>query len=149
MKSRRRAQWQNLLKYVCILAQYAYLLILEKGFGIQPHEVVLNFIEGRNSHVVHEQELEPLSYADQFVDPDPTKALSPDELLRRARMIFATELGKDPLLRQEMRNRFKRDALVSVHHTERGFNKIDEHHPYFVRLFVVIWINQRTNLLLN
>jgi transcription elongation factor SPT6 len=51
-------------------------------------------------------------------------------------MILATELGKDPLLRQEMRNRFKRDAVVSVQPTERGITKIDEHHPYFVRALV-------------
>ena len=47
-------------------------------------------------------------------------------------MILATELGKDPLLRQEMRNRFRNEALVSVQPTERGVTKIDEHHPYFV-----------------
>ena len=68
------------------------------------------------------------------MDPDPSKAQPPEELLRRARMILATELGKDPLLRQEMRNRFRNDALVSVQPTDRGVAKIDEHHPYFVGL---------------
>lgn len=82
-------------------------------------------------HFVEQQDLEPIAYADRFVDPDPTKAQPPDELLRRARMILATELGKDPLLRQEMRNRFRNEALISVHPTERGIAKIDEHHPYY------------------
>jgi transcription elongation factor SPT6 len=68
------------------------------------------------------------------VDPDPTKAQSAEELLRRARMILSTELGKDPLLRQEMRNAFKESALVSVLPTEKGKVKIDEHHPHFVSL---------------
>ena len=83
---------------------------------------------------MEEQDSEPLVFADQFVDPDPSKALAPEELLRRARMILATELGKDPILRQEMRNRFKADALITVTPTERGIAKIDEFHPYFVRL---------------
>ncbi|KAI9064455.1 transcription elongation factor Spt6 [Trametes sanguinea] len=104
---------------------------LAEGFGISPHEVVLNFISDHNSHFVEEQELNPLAYADQFVDPDATRAQPAEELLARARMIIATELGKDPLLRQEMRNTFKANALVSVLPTERGISKIDELHPYF------------------
>ncbi|KAI0340086.1 transcription elongation factor Spt6 [Trametopsis cervina] len=104
---------------------------LAQGFGIQPHEIVLNFMSSSTTHFLQEQELSPQAYAEQFVDPDPTKAQSPDELLRRARMILATELGKDPLLRQEMRNCFKAEALVSVLPTERGVSKIDEHHKYF------------------
>ena len=104
-----------------------------QGFGIRAHEVVQNFISDHNTHFVEEQELNPLAYAEQFVDPDATRAQPADELLARARMIIATELGKDPLLRQEIRNTFKANALVSVLPTERGIAKIDEHHPYFVR----------------
>ncbi|RPD66156.1 transcription elongation factor SPT6 [Lentinus tigrinus ALCF2SS1-7] len=104
---------------------------LAEGFGIRSHEVVQNFIAGHNTHFVEEQELNPLAYAEQFVDPDATRAQPADELLARARMIIATELGKDPLLRQEIRNAFKRSALVSVLPTERGVSKIDEHHPYY------------------
>ena len=81
---------------------------------------------------MEDQELNPHTYAEQFADPDASRAQSAEELLGRARMILATELGKDPLLRQEMRNSFKRSALVSVLPTERGISKIDEHHPYFV-----------------
>jgi hypothetical protein len=52
-------------------------------------------------------------------------------------MILSTELGKDPLLRQEMRDTFKEHAVVSVLPTERGKLKIDEHHAYYVGLFFV------------
>lgn len=113
------------------IAKKSVVAKLAQGFGIQPHEVVLNFIENKNSRPVEEQDLDPTAYADQFVDPDPTKALAPEELLRRARMVLATELGKDPLLRQEMRDRFRREALVSVRPTERGISKIDDQHPYY------------------
>jgi transcription elongation factor SPT6 len=108
---------------------------LVKGFGIKPHEIVMNFVSGTKSYWVDDQDLAPELYAEQFVDPDPVKALPPSELLRRARMIIATELGKDPLLRQIVRQKFKTFARVSVLPTERGLNKIDEHHPYFVRLY--------------
>ncbi|GJE87155.1 transcription elongation factor Spt6 [Phanerochaete sordida] len=113
------------------IARKSVVAKLAQGFGIQAHEIVLNFVEGKNTRLVEEQDVEPLAYADQFVDPDPSKALPPEELLRRARMIIATELGKDPLLRQEMRDRFRREARVSVKPTERGISKLDEQHPYY------------------
>jgi transcription elongation factor SPT6 len=98
----------------------------------------MNYVSGTKSYWVDDQDLAPESYAEQFVDPDPVKALPASELLRRARMIIATELGKDPLLRQVVRQKFKSFARVSVQPTERGSNKIDEHHPYFVRLYLSI-----------
>ncbi|TFY83720.1 hypothetical protein EWM64_g301 [Hericium alpestre] len=113
------------------LAKKTVVSKLAEGFGIKPHEIVLNFTSPATAHFVEDQDLNPEAYADQFVDPDPLKAQTPAELLRRARMIIATELGKDPLLRQEMRKQFKEDARISVLPTERGINKIDEHHPYF------------------
>jgi transcription elongation factor SPT6 len=91
----------------------------------------LNFASTKTFDV-EDQDLNPVAYADQFVDPDPSKVQSPEELLRRARMILAMELGKDPLLRQAVREAFKTDALISVSPTERGIAKIDEHHPYYV-----------------
>lgn len=92
---------------------------------------------------MEDQELNPLAYAEQFSDTDSTKNTGPEELLQRARMIVATELGKDPLLRQEIRELFKAEALVTVMPTERGINKIDENHPYFVRavFFLDVHIN--------
>jgi transcription elongation factor SPT6 len=56
---------------------------------------------------VDDQDLAPESYAEQFIDPDPAKALPGSELLRCASMVIATELGKDPLLRQVVRQKFK------------------------------------------
>lgn len=81
---------------------------------------------------MEDQELNPHTYAEQFADPDASRAQSAEELLGRARMILATELGKDPLLRQRIREAFKNDAVISVLPTERGVAKIDEFHPFFV-----------------
>lgn len=87
-------------------------------------------------HFVEDQDLNPTVYAEQFADPDQSKAQPPEELLRRARLIVSTELGKDPLLRHQMRELFKEEAQVSVLPTERGIAKIEEHSPAFVRLSV-------------
>jgi transcription elongation factor SPT6 len=78
-----------------------------------------------------------MAYAEQFSDPDASIAQPPDELLRRARMILSTELGKDPLLRHAVRDLFKREAIISVLPTDRGISKIDEHHEYFVSLLSI------------
>ncbi|KAF9483749.1 transcription elongation factor SPT6 [Pholiota conissans] len=104
---------------------------LAEKFGIQPHQVVLNFLASSHVHFVDDLDFNPVAYAEQYADSDPLKAQSPEELLRKARMIFATELGKDPLLRSEIRRIFKDEARVTVVPTERGINKIDENHPYF------------------
>lgn len=80
----------------------------------------------------------PVAYAEQFSDSDPAKAQTPEELLRKARMIFATELGKDPLLRSQIRGIFRDSARVTVEPTERGISKIDENHPYFVGSLVLV-----------
>ncbi|KAI0054143.1 transcription elongation factor Spt6 [Auriscalpium vulgare] len=113
------------------LAKNSVVAKLADGFGIKPHEIVRNFTSAAATHFVEDQDIGPETYAEQFVDPDPTKAQAPTTLLQRARKIIATELGKDPLLRQEIRNRFRDHALITVTPTERGVAKIDEHHTYF------------------
>ncbi|KAG6851027.1 hypothetical protein H0H93_004514 [Arthromyces matolae] len=105
---------------------------LAQGFGLQAHQIVLNFMTpDQRAHFVDDQELNPLAFAEQFSDPDPVKAQPADELLRRARFLLSTELGKDPLLRNQIRKIFQEEARVSVEPTERGISKIDEHHQYF------------------
>lgn len=93
-----------------------------------------NFLSGgQNLHFVEDHDLAPIVYAEQFGDPDPAKALPAEELLRQARMIIATELGLDPLLRQSVRDQFKQHAQVSCLPTDRGKLKLDQHHAYYVR----------------
>ena len=87
---------------------------------------------------MEDPDLPPTQYADQFVDTDPVKAVPPEELLRQARMILSTELGIDPILRDEIRKLFKTNTLISVEPTERGKAKIDDHHPFYVCLSTYI-----------
>lgn len=111
---------------------------LAKGFGIEAQQVVQNFLTASHLHDIDDPELNPIPFAEQFVDPDPAKAVSAEELLARARLILATELGKDPLLRSAIRKKFKDEALISVEPTERGILKIDDHHPYYVSIYLVL-----------
>jgi hypothetical protein len=43
-------------------------------------------------HFVDDQEFNPLAYAEQFEDSDPTKGQSSEELLRKARMLISGRL---------------------------------------------------------
>lgn len=113
------------------IAKKSVVSRLAQGFGIQPHQVVLNFLASQRLHFVDDQELNPVVYAEQFADPDPLRAQPPEELLGRARMLLSTEIGKDPLLRDEFRKLFREEAQITVEPTERGIAKIDERHPYF------------------
>lgn len=100
--------------------------------------MVLNFIIGTREVSVEDQDLAPHAYADQFLDAETPFAQSVEELLRRARLILATEIGRDPQIRHFVRENFKRLAVVSVNPTERGVTKIDEYHPYFVRISPIL-----------
>lgn len=88
--------------------------------------------DGHNVHFVEDADLPPIALADQYVDPDPTKARPAEDSLRQARMILATELSADPILRQEIRKLFKAHGQISTLPTERGKSKIDEFHSYNV-----------------
>ncbi|KAF9454548.1 transcription elongation factor SPT6 [Macrolepiota fuliginosa MF-IS2] len=103
---------------------------LAEGFGLKSYEVVANFMASERVHFVQDQELNPTTFAEQFADPDPVKTQTPAELLRRARLILSTELGKDPLLRDYIRRLFREEAQITVEPTERGIVKIDQNHPY-------------------
>ncbi|KDR76051.1 hypothetical protein GALMADRAFT_139807 [Galerina marginata CBS 339.88] len=104
---------------------------LANKFGLPPHQVVLNFLASQHVHFVDDVNLNPVAYAEQFADSDLGKAQTAEELLRRARMILSTELGKDPLLGNHMRKIFREDVQITVEPTERGITKIDDSHPYF------------------
>ncbi|KAF7304824.1 Transcription elongation factor Spt6 [Mycena kentingensis (nom. inval.)] len=105
--------------------------LARQGFGISSHEIVQNFIVDSRVHFLAEQELNPFVFAEQFVDPNPLLEETSDEVLRRARLIVATELGKDPQLRETMRETFKKGGCITVEPTDQGVVKIGDSNPYF------------------
>jgi transcriptional accessory protein Tex/SPT6 len=58
--------------------------------------------------------------------------INAEKILKRAKLLVATEISKDPLMRKEIRDIFKNSAEVSCYPTDKGLVKIDEHHPYYV-----------------
>lgn len=102
-------------------------------FGIKSHQIVVNFMTlGHNLHFVEDKDKPPAIHAENFADPDPSKALPAEELLRQARLIIATELGSDPLLRQHVRDLFKDHGVISTLPTERGKKRIGVLDPAYV-----------------
>ena len=62
-----------------------------QGFGIQPSEVVQNFTSHDCPSFVNDQELNPLPYVEQFVNPDFTVPQTPGVLLCWARIVLNSE----------------------------------------------------------
>lgn len=121
------------------IAKKTPLARLAREFGITPQNIVLNFSSDRKLTFPEDPDVPPLVYAEQYTDMDATiRGLPVEEVLKRARMIVATELGRDPLLRKHMRDIFKADARVSVSPTEKGVSKIDDHHKYYVSVIMLI-----------
>ena len=98
-----------------------------------------NFVSLRSSRIHHvsDNELPPLVFAEQFQDPDPSKAQSPESILRQARLILSTELGMDPLLRKFVREQFRFNALLSCVPTERGRGIISQTSLEYVRFMIM------------
>jgi transcription elongation factor SPT6 len=70
--------------------------------------------------------------AESYVSTAQGLAASDEDVIRTARFIFASELGKDPRLKKWAREQFKMKAQITVKPTEKGVNHIDEQHPYAV-----------------
>jgi transcriptional accessory protein Tex/SPT6 len=49
------------------------------------------------------------------------------------RKLLVQEFGMDPLLRQWVRERIKRHAVISCIPTQKGKTKIDDMHMFYVR----------------
>jgi transcription elongation factor SPT6 len=86
----------------------------------------------RKQFFTEDQNTTPLVFGESFVNPNAGGPSSPEDALSSARMVLATELGKDPQLRQLARERFRTGAVINVKPTEKGVHKIDDQHPFAV-----------------
>ena len=56
-----------------------------------------------------------MAYVEQFIEVDAYTEKTPDQLLSQARMIKSMELGKDTLLRKDIRGLFRHEYAMVKH----------------------------------
>ena len=69
--------------------------------------------------------------AEEYTDPAGSFPIA-DSVLHGARTILIQEIAKEPTIRKVVRSMFKNFGNVSVKPTDKGSQKIDELHPYYV-----------------
>ncbi|KAG9097196.1 Transcription elongation factor spt6, partial [Ceratobasidium sp. 370] len=117
------------------MAKSTIISRLADDFGLPPHQIAENFSNaGQKANFPDDQDLPPHAYAEQFITESHPTA---EDALATARMIIATELGRDPRLRETIRMQFKEQAVLSCEPTEKGKTKIDEAHACYSFKFLV------------
>lgn len=124
-----------LLKRPTIVSEYERLKAtpvagLAARLGVSAQQLAANVVSGVRAHIPDDPPAVPASIADEYVDVARGVA-SPEQALQLARTLLAHELGKEPLLRRDVRQLFRTSALLDVEPTERGMTRIDESHPYY------------------
>lgn len=102
---------------------------LAKKFGITSDELASNVTSHTRQYSPRDPEESPFKFAEQFIG-SAWGAHSPEIALAKAKMMLSQEIGKDPILKREMRQLFKDAAEINIEPTERGMTVIDDQHPY-------------------
>ncbi|KAI6002682.1 hypothetical protein EDD15DRAFT_2465237 [Pisolithus albus] len=63
------------------IAKRSVISKLVEGFAIRPHDVIQNLTSSDGPNFVEDQELNPTTFAEQFVDPDPVTPRQEEEAL--------------------------------------------------------------------
>lgn len=102
---------------------------LAKKFGISSDELAANISSSSRQYSPRDPEQSPFKFAEQFTGAA-WGAQSPEIALAKAKMMLSQEIGKDPILKREIRQLFKDAAEINIEPTERGMTVIDDQHPY-------------------
>lgn len=124
-----------LLKRPTVVSEYERLKAtpiadLAARLGLSAQQLASNVVSGVRTHFPDDPSELPAQIADTYVD-EARGINTPEQALHLARTLLAHELGKEPLLRRDMRQLFRTSALLDVEPTERGMTRIDESHPYY------------------
>lgn len=60
-----------------------------------------------------------------------SKFLTPEDALQAAKYVVATQLSRDPVVRNCVREAFFDRAKINIYPTKRGLKEIDENHPCY------------------
>ncbi|WFD29634.1 Transcription elongation factor spt6 [Malassezia sp. CBS 17886] len=122
----------SLLKKPTVVSEYERVkssvgALLAARIGLSAQQLAANVAGGVRLCIPEDAADPPLTAADEHV----TGSETPASALAKARTLLAHEIGKEPLLRREVRALFRQAALLDVEPTERGMTRIDEAHPYY------------------
>uniref|UniRef100_A0A4D5R9G5 Transcription elongation factor SPT6 n=1 Tax=Scolopendra viridis TaxID=118503 RepID=A0A4D5R9G5_SCOVI len=101
---------------------------LVKKFGLTPQQFGENMRDNYTRHEVEQYPVEPLEVSQDYVC---SKFPTPEEVLKAARFMVATQLSREPLVRQCVRTTYFERAKLSIKPTKKGIKEIDENHPCF------------------
>ena len=102
---------------------------LAKNFGLTSDQLAANITSHTRQHSPSDPQESPFKFAEQFTG-SAWGAHSPEIALAKAKMLLSQEIGKDPILKREIRQLFKDAAEINIEPTERGMTVIDDQHPY-------------------
>ncbi|WFD07743.1 Transcription elongation factor spt6 [Malassezia vespertilionis] len=124
----------SLFKKPTVVSEYERLVrlpvaLLARRMSISPQQLAANVVSGVHAHVPEDESRPPHQVADEFIDAE-NGIFSAENALALVRTMLAHEIGKEPLLRREVRSLFLSAALLDVEPTERGMTRIDESHLY-------------------
>ncbi len=102
---------------------------LAKKFGISSEELAANISSSSRQFSPQDPDVSPFKFAEQFTGAA-WGAQSPEIAIAKAKMMLSQEIGKDPILKREIRQLFKDAAEINIEPTERGMTVIDDQHPY-------------------
>ncbi|XP_014252442.1 transcription elongation factor SPT6 [Cimex lectularius] len=101
---------------------------MAKRFGLKPEEFGENLRDNYQRHDVEQEPELPLVVAKEYTS---AKFSTPEDVLKAAKFMVATQLSRDPLVRSCMRTTFFERATINVKPTKKGSKEIDENHPCY------------------
>lgn len=106
---------------------------LAKRFGLKPEQFAENLRDNYQRHDVEQEPSIPLELAKEFVS---SKFQTPEDVLKAAKFMVATQLSREPLVRRCMRDTFFEKANIDVKPTKKGSKEVDENHPCYVMKYL-------------
>ncbi|XP_073971663.1 transcription elongation factor Spt6 isoform X2 [Rhodnius prolixus] len=99
-----------------------------KRFGLTPEQFGENLRDNYQRHDVEQEAGMPLEVAKEYCSP---KFPTPEDVLKAGQFMVATQLARDPLVRNCMRDTFFERAVINVAPTKKGLKEVDENHPCY------------------
>ncbi|XP_064461195.1 transcription elongation factor SPT6-like [Ornithodoros turicata] len=106
---------------------------LARKFGLTPEQFGENLRDNYQRHEVDQFPVAPLEAAADFVSK---RFTTPEEALKAARYMVATQISRDPVVRRCMRETFFERAKVCVSPTKKGLKEIDENHACYTMKYL-------------